>query len=143
MKKIDEIVNEIDISKMEAKFVDLMPLTESQFEIYEWLEQPKDNFRLTYCYYHRWICTDTEVGIRVWYLDNKPVCISWQPYRKSGEEFGWISEEDYNNVKKYVYSLRSDADQSKANIIDDKTINSVIDSFEKIDYKKHEKRNVK
>lgn len=143
MGKLDKIINEIDTSKMETKFVDLMPLSEGEFEIYEWLEQPSDNVRLTYCYYYRWICTDTEVGIRVWYFDNKPVCVSWQPYRKSGEEFGWISEEDYNNVKKYLHSLRSDGLQNEVDIIDDSIISSVIDAFEKIDYKKHEKKNVK
>ena len=83
---------------MERKVFLFTKLCEREFEIYEF-EQPKENERLTYCYYHRWICTDTEVGIRVWYLDDEPVCISWQPYRKSNETFGWISKDKFNEVR--------------------------------------------
>lgn len=141
MTNINEIIKTIDTSKMETKGVSFYEMCESEFDIYEWLVQPKDNERLTYCYYHRWICTDTEVGIRVWYFDNNPVCISWQPYRKSNETFGWISKEHFNKVRKYALSLKDD-DDFNIEIIDNKTINNIIESFNTIDYKMFEERNI-
>jgi hypothetical protein len=140
MTNINDIIKTIDTSKMERRGASFYEMCESEFEIYEWLEQPKDNERLTYCYYHRWICTDTEVGIRVWYLDNEPVCISWQPYRKSNETFGWISKEKFNEVRNYALSLKDD--NLDVDIVDDETINNVVEKFNSIDYKKFEERNV-
>ena len=65
MTNIKEILKTIDVSKMETDYVDFYEMCETEFQIYEYFHQPKDNVRLTYCYYHRWVCTDTEVGIRV------------------------------------------------------------------------------
>lgn len=140
MTSINEIIKTIDTSKMERQGVSFYEMCESEFEIYEFLEQPKDNERLTYCYYHRWICTDTGVGIRVWYFDNDPVCISWQPYRKSNETFGWISKDKFNQVRNYALSLKDDS--LDVDIIDDETINNVVEKFNSIDYKEFEERNI-
>ena len=140
MININEIIKTIDTLKMERQGVSFYEMCESEFEIYEYLEQPKDNERLTYCYYHRWICTDTEVGIRVWYFDNEPVCISWQPYRKSDESFGWISKDKFNQVRNYALSLKDDS--LDVDIVDDETINNVVEKFNSIEYKKFEERNV-
>ena len=140
MTNINKIIKTIDTSKMERQDVPFYEVCEREFEIYEWVEQPKDNERLTYCYYHKWICTDTEVGIRVWYFDNEPVCISWRPYRKSNETFGWISKEKFNEVRNYALSLKDD--NFDVYIVDDETINNVVEKFNSIDYKKFEERNV-
>jgi len=74
----------------------------SEFEIYDFLEI--DN-RLTKKYYESWICTDTQVGIAVYFLDGEVVCISWQPYRKSTEEFWFVSEELGQKLHDYFLSL--------------------------------------
>ena len=140
MTNINEIIKTIDTSKMERQGVSFHEMCESEFEIYEWLKQPKENERLTYCYYHIWICTDTDVGIRVWYLDNEPMCISWQPYRKSSETFGWISKDKFNEVRNYALSLKDDS--LDVDIVDDETINNVVEKFNSIDYKEFEHRNV-
>lgn len=141
MTSVNEIIKTVDTSKMEREGVYFLEMCESEFEIFEFLTQPKKNERLTYCYYHRWICTDTEVGIRVWYFDNEPACISWKSYRKSDEVFGWISEEKFNKVKNYAVSLKEE-DDFEVNIIDDETMKNVIAKFNSIDFKKFEKRNL-
>lgn len=143
MDIIEKILKEIDTTKMVTKFVDLTNLCDKEFDIYEWVQQPDDNIRLTYCYYHRWICTDTEVGIRVWYLDNKPVCISYQPYRKSSETFGWLSKDDFNNVREYVNSLIDEDKNWDVIVLDNNTVNDVIENFNSIEYKKFEEKNIK
>ena len=136
MMDIDTIIKSIDTSKMEREGVDIYDICETEFEIFEWIEQPLGKENLTYCYFHRWICTNTEVGIRVWYYFDKPVCISWKPYRKSDEQYGWISKEDYENVKKYIFSLKQDDDDDENfNIVNDEIINNVVSNFEKIEFK--------
>jgi len=140
MIDIQQILNTIDISEMDRKFVDFNDMSETEFQIYDYIQQPEPN-RLTYCYYHRWVCTDSEVGIRVWYFDDKPVCVSWKPYRKSDETYNWLSEKDFYIVLEFVRSLINiDFD---INILDDETINDVVDVYKTIDYKKFEKLNIK
>jgi len=140
MIKVNGIIESIDTSKMETDYVYFYDMCENEFQIYEYLEQPKGNNRLTYCNYNTWICTDTEVGIRVWYFDNEPVCISWKPYRKSDETFGWLSKEKFDIVRNYALSLRDE--NFDYIIVDDETINNVVKEFNSIEYKKFEKLNV-
>jgi hypothetical protein len=141
---IKEIIETIDISKRITKGVEFYDMCQTQFQIYDYFIQPEHTERLTYCYYHRWICTDTEVGIRVWYFDFVPVCVSWKPYRKSSETYGWISKEDFCKVRDYVISLKVEDDEDDdvdVVIVDDECINKVIEDFNSIDYKKYEERN--
>lgn len=140
MINIQKILNTIDLSKM-VKDISFQEMCE-EFEIYDWIYQDDKNIRLTYCYYHQWICTDTLVGIRVWYFDNKPVCISWKPYRKYDETFAWINNESYEKVKEYAFSLINIPETNYVKILTDKIINDIVDEFNSIDYKKFEKRNV-
>ena len=140
MINILEILKTIDTSKMERTFVDFHEMCEKEFEIFEFLTQP-ENLRLTYCYYHTWMCTDTYVGIRVWYLDNVEACISFKPYRKYDEKFYWLSTEDFKETYEYALSLR-DEDKPKHKTVEDMEddIFSIADS---IDHKKFESKNFK
>lgn len=73
-----------------------------EFEIYESISVDD---RLTKKWFESWFCTDTEVGIAVYFLDDEIVCISWQPYRKSDEEFWFVSEELGKKLQDYLWSL--------------------------------------
>ena len=142
METIDKILKEIDISKMETKYVDFEGMLESEFSIYEFISQPDNDIKLTYCYYHRWICTDTEVGIRVWYFENVPVCISYQPYRKSDEEFAWLNEESFKKVRDYAYSLKEE-DEFHINLIDNDFLDQVLSGYDEIKHKQFEQKYIK
>jgi hypothetical protein len=139
MINILEILKTIDTSKMERNYADFHAMCESEFEIYEYLQQ--DEVRLTYCWYHTWMCTDTYVGIRVWYLDNKPVCISYKPYRKYDENFYWLSSEDFDETHRYAMSLREDGDMKYSLVQDIET--DFTESAKGIEYKQFESFNLK
>lgn len=134
-----EILKTIDTSKMERTYVDFYEMCEREFEIYEHLQQKEQ--RLTYCYYHTWQCTDTFVGIRVWYLDDKPVCISFKPYRKYYEKFYWLDNSSYEEVFRYALSLKMDESSPEFKTIQD--MGDLIDVANGILYKQHEKKNIK
>lgn len=138
---VQKFLDTIDVSKME-KYIDFYSMCESEFEIYEYLEQPADNERLTYCYYYSWICTDTQVGIRVWYFDNQPVCISWKPSRKSSEAFAWLSVECFYQVRNYALSLSDNDRKGSIDVVDDETIVDVLKKLSSIEHKEFEQFNV-
>jgi len=73
-----------------------------EFSIYESIETP---IRLSKKWFESWTCTDTEVGIAVYFLDDELVCISWKPYRKSAEEFWFCSEKLGKKLYDYLWSL--------------------------------------
>jgi len=139
MMNAHEILKTIDTSKMERSFVDFEEMCSSEFDIHEWLSQPEKS-RLTYCYYHTWMCTDTYVGIRVWYLDDKPVCISFKPYRKYDESFYWIDNNSFDETFRYALSLKENEKPVYQTIQD---MADIADQAVGIEYKKFESFNIK
>jgi len=52
------------------------------------------------------LCTDTDVGIKAYFLKEECVCVTKQTARKSPEViFGWVSEELAQKTKDYILSL--------------------------------------
>jgi hypothetical protein len=52
----------------------------------------------------RWLCTDTHVGVRFYFLEGNLVCASYKQGRKSDEIFFFESEESYDKLRKYLLS---------------------------------------
>lgn len=58
------------------------------------------------CYWvSKWYCTDTSVGMKVYFLKDEPVCASMQTARKNDENFYWISDDTFNKTRDYLLSL--------------------------------------
>jgi len=135
------ILKTIDTSKMERTYGDFHDMCESEFQIYEYLQQSEEP-RLTHCYYYTWMCTDTYVGIRVWYFDNEPVCISYKPYRKYDELFYWISQDLFKTVFNYAMHLKEKETPPDFSSIEDMDEN-ILRFAEGIDHKQFESYNKK
>lgn len=103
-----------------------------EFGIYESINA--DN-RLTKKWFESWICTDTEVGIAVYFLDDELVCVSWKPYRKSDEEFWFVSEDLGKKLYDYLWSLTG-KDEKTFRLVDELPDLEIESSH--IDYKKFE-----
>jgi hypothetical protein len=103
-----------------------------EFEIYDYL--PIDD-RLSKKWAEQWTCTDTKVGIAVYFLDDEMVCVSWQPYRKSDEEFFFVSEEMSSKLNKYFLSFMLES-KKELNFISD--MPDLLEKSSKIEYKKFE-----
>ncbi len=66
-----------------------------------------------------WVCTDTTVGLRFYFLGDECVCASFQPGRKCDEQFEWVSQEAYNKVKTLVFDkMKNDLSKNCAAIVD-------------------------
>lgn len=103
--KIKEIITRVDKS---PQFEDKIFISEMAEEMgldygdYDYSEQN----RLTSFYIGSWICTDTEVGYKVYFFDDEPVAVSSQNARKSDEEIEWLSKEAFNKVREYVLTFK-------------------------------------
>jgi len=65
------------------------------------------------------ICTDTEVGIKAYFLKDEFVCLTNQIARKSPEIIiGWASSESAQKTESYIKSLLDGKDEKYFDIID-------------------------
>ena len=106
--KLIEIANKIDKSERNKSYVDLEDLINEfnlDFNLYY-----VDQDRLKSYYICNWLCTDSWVGWRMYFLDDEPVAVSSQVGRKYGEEFEWFSKEIALKVRDYLISLNQKSD---------------------------------
>lgn len=71
-----------------------------------WME--KDAPRIQAYQLIGWNCTDTTVGLVVYYLDDQPLATSYQNARKSSEDFEYVSAEIHAEARAYVAELLND-----------------------------------
>lgn len=50
---------------------------------------------------YQWYCTDRNVGLCFYFLNDEFVCASMQIGRKCDEEFEWVSKDIFNKVRDY------------------------------------------
>lgn len=109
--KLSEIIMNVNKSKENEQWVCLDDLCEELNISGGWgIQDEKENMKAYW--FAKWVCTDTWVGGRVYFLYGKPVAVSWQSGRKSPENFEFISTEAADNVRKYLYSLIQEDDDS-------------------------------
>lgn len=75
------------------------------------IELPSDhlpNEKLKCYSFAKWICTDTLVGGKVYFLGNSTVAYSWQQYRNSNEEIEFTSKQAVKLLQEYLLSLAGD-----------------------------------
>lgn len=101
--KIIDIANRIDKSERNEDWIDITSLAQDEFNIslYDYPQQS----RLKCYWVSKWCCTDTYVGIRIYFLDDKAVGISKQDARKSDEYINWFSKEAAIKVRDFILTL--------------------------------------
>lgn len=113
--KLKDIIANLDKSDQSSDYVDLEDMmTEVNYTSsgFAWeIKQDKDNPRLKCYWIANHICTDTWVGLRAYFLDDKLVCCSHQAGRKCDEHFEWVSLESKLQVREYIKSLDASADE--------------------------------
>lgn len=100
--KLRDIIKNIDKSSKTSDWVEVETLvSELGLPYGDYQEQT----RITSYYFGSWICTDTEVGYKVYFLDDKAIAVSTQTGRKYSEEIEWVSEELAIKTRDYLISL--------------------------------------
>lgn len=100
--KLRDIIKNIDKSSKTSDWVEVENLvSELGLPYGDYQEQT----RITSYYFGSWICTDTEVGYKVYFLDDEAIAVSIQAGRKYDEEMEWVSEELAVKTRDYLLSL--------------------------------------
>lgn len=103
--KILDIVNRVNKTKEFQSDVDVATFAHDALFLSN-LDSYKDyGDRLTSYYVIHWICTDTGVGVRIFFLDDEPVAIGVKTARRDDEDIEFLSKESYEKVKTYLLSL--------------------------------------
>jgi hypothetical protein len=105
--KLIEIANRIDKSSRNEDWVDITKFDTEFNCTFEYIEQN----RLKCYHIGNWLCTDSWVGRRMYFLDDEPVAISTQIGRKYDQEFEWFSEEKALKVRDYLLSLMKENEE--------------------------------
>jgi hypothetical protein len=106
---IAEIVQKVNKTK---EFEDTIEISQFAVDAFDFSLNSNyyyEQTRLIAYYIGDWQCTDTRVGYRVYFFDDKPVAISSRLNKKMSEDFKWLSEEDYYMVKNYVMTFDNQA----------------------------------
>lgn len=102
--KIVDLLMKLDTSEAnEDKWVDINSLAERHFDIYNLPYTDEHEIKVYWLGKH--LCTDTNVGYRVYYFRDQRVAVSCQPARKSDEVFYWVGIDEYKLVYQYLLSL--------------------------------------
>lgn len=104
--KIKDLIENFD-KKDEDHSFDMETISEAldytPYALY--LSQVEGNERLKCYWAGKHCCTDTWVGVRLYYLDDVFVCMSYQTARKQDEEFLWVNQEAALKVRSYCMEL--------------------------------------
>lgn len=106
-----EIITSVDRSEGNSDWVSIEDMMQDMSNNYYGYPS-QENTRITSYFFSKWYCTDTYVGWRVYFLDEKPVAISHQSGRKCDENFSWMSKEAFDETLSYIKTLYDDENLS-------------------------------
>lgn len=70
-------------------------------------------------YIQKWMCTDTWVGMKAYYMDDEPVAASYQSARKSSVDLQFLSKEAAMKVREFIISLQVEKEETNIPILDE------------------------
>jgi hypothetical protein len=101
--KVKDIIETVDKSKENYCWPDIEDfMSELDVSSYGSADYNKFQSRVSGYWFVSWVCTDTRVGGRVYFMDDQPVAISYQEGRKCDEVFEFISVESAQKVRDFV-----------------------------------------
>jgi len=106
--KLIELAQNVKKTSRNEKSIDIDAITTAlniNFNHYDYYDKIKEH--ITAYWVTPWLCTDTMVGLAVYFLDGTLIGVSFQRGRKYAEEFDFISMEMAKNTYDFFMSLRS------------------------------------
>lgn len=117
-----ELAARIDKSlKNEDEWFIFDGILENEFGIFDIIQAEK-NTRLKSYWLQRWLCTDTYVGRKLYFFDDKFVAMSYQSGRKQDKNFYWVSNENFKEVRDYMLSLAEPEELKPENLLIDEDL---------------------
>lgn len=112
-----DAIQQIDKSESNKKWIDHEKLFDT-FGLNSWdADDDKVNAAVEAYYLYSWICTDTEVGLAVYFLNGEPMGIGVQNARKNPENFRFFTEDKYNRMATFLLECMNSRPHSKCDLI--------------------------
>lgn len=100
---LQEIINNIDLTDTTNREEADLDTLKQEFDICDDVDWNKAEL---YVYrWHKWLCTDSYVGMSVLVYLNRVRAVISQTGRKSPEHIRWVSEDDKDDVKKHMEEI--------------------------------------
>lgn len=115
--KLKELMDRVDKSKQFECGVSIYEIAENEFNIFN-IDYNIEQTRLTCFWLGNWYCTDSYVGYKIYFFDDKPVGVTIQEGRKDSEHFEWLSKESYKIVKQYILTFLIEQEDERFIITD-------------------------
>lgn len=131
---IFEAIKRVDKSdKNEIWWCDLGEFCKELGISHYYINRAYDKFaeRIKAYYLTKWRCTDTWVGQVVYFLDDEPIAISYQPARKSDKYYTFVSSESADKLMNFILSLREDDERNSVEILNH---DDEIDEFYSVNF---------
>ena len=111
--KLRDLIASVDKSDKNSNWVDIGEIS-NELGINDYIQTP-DSCLIKAYWISKWCCTDTWVGIIVYFIDDKPVLLTSQKGRKCDVSYYWVSVETRKQVTDYILSLKEKDDQEEDN----------------------------
>lgn len=132
--KIIETIKRVDRSDKNLVWPDLDEFCE-EFGIYrdDYIAKAYDKFAERVKGYHltKWMCTDTWVGLVVYFLDDEPIAISYQTARKSEKRYTFVNSESADKLMNFILSLLK---EDNRNLVEILNLDDEIDEFYAVNF---------
>lgn len=100
MKTLQYYLDNVNKSEENSDYVDIVKIAEVVDFLYAGYYEELTELK---CYWaFHWVCTDTWVGLRLYYLNDEFVCYSFQSARRASESFYWVSKESREKVRNVI-----------------------------------------
>lgn len=129
---LKKLIAEVDFNNPRLQSAPAWETLSELFDIYG-LHWSNDK-RLKSVFIQVWYCTDTYVGLRAYFLDDVFIATSWQPNRKSDEEFTFTSIEAARMLKDYLFSLLEETSEIDINVFKEDDLDEEFEDTFTVEY---------
>ena len=114
-----ELLDSIDLTKLEpaSNHLDIFENDLNTGTYMSWSEDFGQRVQVTPV--NTWICTDTEVGLYVFFMDMQPVAVSYKNARRNDTNVYWLDEEAPGKMREFIRSLEEGPDYLKLGLDED------------------------
>lgn len=116
-----EAISRLDKTKDNEHFADIREFSSQLNLTGEPFWSETFNKRIKAWYLYSWMCTDTEVGLAVYFLDDLPVAIGSQTARKNSEYIEFLGQYEKEAVRNFILELIAEENEENCNDVLDPT----------------------
>lgn len=131
-EKLNQLLSEVKPEQKNKSFSDEIFLEDFNLSTYDGVfDYDEFSNHVSQAGLINWICTDTEVGVYAYYLNDEFIAISFQPARKSDKQIVWVNDDLREKMREFIVSIYNKNSQlDQFYLIDDEVTDDIIQSYQ-------------